>query len=809
VNVVFAWLRLDLRRRWQSLVVLTLLVAVAGGLVVASLAGARRAASAQTRLLKPTLPTTATVLANTPGFDWSKVKALPEVEGISLFSVDYAIALVDVPGSASIDFPFVDGEFGHTFETPIMSKGRVPNPATVDEVMITRKFASTYHKGVGDTVELALPAASQIDTLGLADSVTPDQLHGPRITLHIVGIGESPWFSDDTAESGVLQLSAGLVAKYPLDIIGNQSDPNNPNFLNALVRLRGGESAIPQFRADLARVTGRSDLDVGDLWAQYRDGQRSLSFEARSLVAFAGAALIAALFLIGQAIVRYAAASTSELQTLRALGMTPRQSVVMAAAGPAIIGCLGAVVAIVIGYLASHWTPIGSASRIEPHPGLSFDWVVFGPGLVVIAVLVSAGATVAAWLAVGAARRTQVSRTSSVAAAVARAGLPAPVVIGTRFALEAGRGRTSVPVRPALIGAIVGVLGIVGAFTFARGVNDAAGNLDRFGQTYQSADFAGYNSQNFGPTDKVISALQADPNVTGVDDALTAVATGPGGNDSISLYEYSGGNKPIPVVITSGRMAAAADEIVLAPRTLAAMHTAVGKRVQLTGSNGSKTFTVTGSGLVVEGPHNSYADGGWVTGAGYNSIFKGFKFRIVLVSLRKDAQGPNESAALTAAISKNDASLSSVSFSPPEQPSEVQQLREVRKLPIALGIFLVLLALGAVGHALATAVRRRAHDLAVLRALGMTQGQCRWVVVTQATVLAIIGLIFGVPLGVAIGRTVWRSVATYTPLQYVPPLAFWALVLVAPAALVIANLLAAWPGHRAARLRIAQILRAE
>jgi ABC-type lipoprotein release transport system permease subunit len=91
----------------------------------------------------------------------------------------------------------------------------------------------------------------------------------------------------------------------------------------------------------------------------------------------------------------------------------------------------------------------------------------------------------------------------------------------------------------------------------------------------------------------------------------------------------------------------------------------------------------------------------------------------------------------------------------------------------------------------------------------MTQGQCRWVVVTQATVLAIIGLIFGVPLGVAIGRTVWRSVANYTPLQYVPPLAFWALVLVAPAALVVVNLLAAWPGHRAARLRIAQILRAE
>ncbi len=91
----------------------------------------------------------------------------------------------------------------------------------------------------------------------------------------------------------------------------------------------------------------------------------------------------------------------------------------------------------------------------------------------------------------------------------------------------------------------------------------------------------------------------------------------------------------------------------------------------------------------------------------------------------------------------------------------------------------------------------------------MTQWQCRWVVVTQASVLAVIGLVFGVPLGLALGRTVWRAVADYTPLEYVPPIAAWVLLLVGPAALLIANLLAAWPGRRAARLRIAHILRAE
>ena len=75
--------------------------------------------------------------------------------------------------------------------------------------------------------------------------------------------------------------------------------------------------------------------------------------------------------------------------------------------------------------------------------------------------------------------------------------------------------------------------------------------------------------------------------------------------------------------------------------------------------------------------------------------------------------------------------------------------------------------------------------------------------------LAVVGLIFGVPLGLALGRSVWRAVADYTPLQYAPPMAVWALALIAPAALLLSNLLAALPGHRAARLRIAHILRAE
>jgi hypothetical protein len=86
--VILAWLRLDLRRRWRSLAVLALLIALAGGTVMIALAGARRGASSLHRLEATTLPATAAILANTPGFDWNEFRKLPEVESLTTFVVD-------------------------------------------------------------------------------------------------------------------------------------------------------------------------------------------------------------------------------------------------------------------------------------------------------------------------------------------------------------------------------------------------------------------------------------------------------------------------------------------------------------------------------------------------------------------------------------------------------------------------------------------------------------------------------------------------------------------------------------------------
>jgi ABC-type lipoprotein release transport system permease subunit len=805
MNAIGTWLRVDLRNRWRSLVILALLVAFAGGTIIAAVAGARRGDTALRRLDAVTLPATAVVLPNQPGFNWRRVERLPEVASVSTFAVDYTLSYLGLP--ADVDgFPPANSTILRSIEKPVVFQGRVFNPRRLDEAVVTPMFVANHHLGVGKSVVLQLPTAKEM--AAGKGSGPGGALTGPRLRLRIVGVVRSPWISDAPGSDGAILMSPAVAARYPLSVVG--APGNQLSFVNALVRLHGGEVAIPRLRRDIARLTGREDIDIWDLPQQYADAQRQIAFEARCLVALAVAAFLASLFLVGQTLARFASASGAELQIMRALGMTSGEVTGAVMAAPALAGLAGAGLAAGFAVAVSAWFPIGTAALLEPSPGVSADWVVIGPAVALVALLVAGGAALAGRATLAAGRRHVQVRGSATVAAAARAGFPVPIVVGARFALEPGRGPSAVPVRPAQIGAVAGVLGIVAAFTFSYGVSDTVADPGRFGQTFQLISEIGLNGKDFGPAPQLVRALDRLPAVSGVDDSRIAVATGGGGAGSISLYEYhAGGPKAIPVVVFRGRMPRSAHEVLLAPRTLAALHARVGSRVRLAGNRATEVLTVTGSGLVPEGSHNSYADGGWLTPAGFSGLFSGFKFHIVLVRTGPGVPVARAGQIVRAQLTRAAPRLASAHLEPAQSPTEMAELGQVKVLPVVLGVFLALLAIGAVGHALVTVVQRRIQDVAVLRVMGMTPRQCRLIVFTQGLVLALAGLLIGLPVGLVVGRLLWRTVASYTPVQYVPPIATAVMVVIVPAALVLTSVLGAWPGHRAAGLRVANALRAE
>jgi predicted lysophospholipase L1 biosynthesis ABC-type transport system permease subunit len=144
-----------------------------------------------------------------------------------------------------------------------------------------------------------------------------------------------------------------------------------------------------------------------------------------------------------------------------------------------------------------------------------------------------------------------------------------------------------------------------------------------------------------------------------------------------------------------------------------------------------------------------------------------------------------------------------------EAPTKLANFGGLSGFPIAFSVLFALAGVAMLAHALLTSIRRRRRELALMMVLGFARGQIVASVAWQATTVAVIGLAVGLPLGTALARFGWNVFAADLAVLPRPVIPVWQLVVMVPATLLVANLVAALPGSLAARTKPASALRAE
>jgi len=796
MTAVWMWARADLRARWRSWVVLGLLAGVTFGLAAAGAAGARRADTALPRYLAVAGRADAAVLANDPAYDASQrraVAALPQVRRAYPFLVAFGLSVLEPKGAEAYLTPTTPATA--RLASGVILEGRQADPARADEMVIDQTAAKQYALHLGSTVVVAQQGTAD-DLAQLPPGVVPEGF-GPddlqiRVPVKVVGIAKSVGADPN------LTLGSGFYAEYGPRLIG---------IVNQFVALRGGERHFSAFQRGVQRVVGHPvNVERGSDIFGYRKISNIARVERYGLLLFSIAVIVGGAIMVGQALVRAVTAGAGDVPTWRAMGADRRMLVRAMVLPTAIVVGVGVATSVLVGIGLSPWFPIGGPRQYDLDHGVHADWLVLGAAAFVLAALVVAAAVATAWWRAGD-RASDAPRLSGAGAWAARVGLSPALQVGSRLAVEPGRGHRAVPVRTALVGAIAGVLGVVACITFRSGITDAVASPQRSGVVWDYEVAAGN-----GPlAGDALASIAADPAVGAVLSAQWARAL-PVDGVPTPTYGTTAVKGSLPWVILSGRAPRGNAEIAFAPVTAAALHVGVGDYV-LVGGDPSRRMTVVGTALVPASSHTDYDQSAWmsqsalhgalasVSGASTDDV-EGY----ALIRWRPGASSP----AIVAATRRFHSAYAADGFAgTPTLPSAVVELGKLRVLPFALAAFFALLAIATVAHALVTTVRRRRHDLAVMRSFGFTGRQSRVAIAWQATLIAGAGVVIGIPLGIVVGRSVWRWLAHSFPVAYVPPLALVAVVLVVPAAILVVNALAAGPGRAAARIRPAEALRVE
>ena len=760
-----------------------------------------------------------------------EIAHLPEVRRVESW-VGAQIIPLEPDGAPNLTAPLntvgsVDGlYFDEDRATPIA--GRMADPKRADEFVTTSSGAHLLGLHVGDVIPMGVFTASQFNSPGFGTPrVPPEQKIGMRLVGIVVFNNEVIEDDTDRLPTNILftpALTSKLIAHnlvqgtwYGMQLTHGGRDI--PAAEQALIRL------LPSGSDANFNVTSLSETKV----------ERAVKPESIALGVFGAIAALAASAIALLAISRQLHLADDDLQVLRALGATPTMTIADRVVGVLAAIVVGSVLAACVAVLLSPLSPLGPIRAVYHPPGIDFDWTVLGLGLLVL--ILGIGGTALALAYRGqpqrqtARSRSGPPRDSKLVQTALSSGLSPTGVIGLRFALTPGKGRTAVPARSVLIGATIAVAIVTATLTFSSGLHTLVSRPALYGWNWSYA----LSSENDVPP-PALAALNRDHDVSAWSGYHPLSVQIDGQTVPVLL---GANNAAVAPPILSGHAVDASNQIVLGAITLSLLHKHVGDAVTFSfGSPATAPLYLPPARLVIVGTATMPAIGGSGNYAEHPSMGTGAVLsETVSPAIRGATQQPDPNlngpgmvfvrlhsnvgpaggiadmeliAQLAGKVFATDPNTTgdNVEVLGVQHPAEIVNYQSTGATPVVLAAGLALGATAALALTLIASVRRRRRDLALLKTLGFTTRQLAVTIAWQASVIAAIAVIIGVPLGIVGGRQLWivfaRSINA-VPQPTVPT----SLLLVAVGALILANIVAAIPARIAARTPAALVLRSE
>jgi hypothetical protein len=809
--------RVELRgaRRWMATV---LLLGLAGGAALTAAQAARRTDSAYTRVLVAGHASDVVVNANTYS-PIAKQANATRARGIQLLDTVDRSPLVTAHGrfgGANL-FRFVHGRLdqhlntgsafglvaydthiGRTIARLRVAHGRLARTDRADEITITPTTAALTGWHVGTVVtDLREYDNKDLDP----ETGAPDAAHGTPLRLHVVGIAQLPeeYLQEPADRQPRVYLTPAYARRFPDTVF----------YLNEWIRLRHGAADLPALRRAVTvvnRAAPEISMPIAPTVTGLVRANRANDPLVNGLWILAALAAVVGILLAAQALGRTFGARSDDHAQLRALGATRRQRLTGELVWVAGLALAAALLAALVAWLCSPLTPIGSARDAEPHPGFSLNIAL--SALAIVAIFL--GTTLAALPAIirlatvrslpGMTPSDARERRSRVADLVARSGLGPRAVVGTRLALQPGRGPTATPVRSVLTSLTLVVAAVTATFAFGANLQRWTTTPRLYGWNWDAA--AGTNFGAIPP--EFEHAVERFHNVSEVSGLTVGLFTAH--NQAIPAIGITPLRGSVAPALDAGRLPENTREIVLGAKTMRTLHTHIGATVSGTIDDHSVRLRVVGRTTFPAFGNGRFAESGLGTGAlGTTQLFPvhdegepGGHFGYLLLRFTPGTATRTEHE-LRAWLAPRGCSDPTCVLSD-SRPTEISGYRSARGLPIAIAVVLVLLLVATLTHVLVSTLRRRSADMAVLRAIGYRPRDLAATLRWQALVLTGTAIVIGIPIGIVAGRLTWAAFTSQlgiAPGTVVPLLAMTAAAI---ALLALAWLLATLAGLRVPKI---------